>query len=376
MGSARIANKVKKCKMGKENRPILPESGNKMNFKKVMLVFSLIIIVAAVIVLGVSISPKKDVNEDKIRVTVSNFASYDFLRAIIGETDNIELVFLLGPGKDTHSYELTAQDLITIQNSDVFVYIGENVENWSSKVLESMDLNNTKVLCIAEDIVVSNDKGAEESAHLESADGAIAEEANDEHKEDEHVEDLHTGHNHELDAFDEHIWTSPENAIIMIKALEKMISEIDAENASAYRENAESYIKQIEAVDGKIKEIIDNKVRDRLVFGDKMPMQYFIEYYDLEVSAAFTGCSTEAEPSASIIAHLVDTVRAEAIPVVLFIEMGNEKVANTIVNEVGNGCVAMQIQTLHNVSKEDFESGQTWVSLMERNLDVLRKALQ
>ena len=342
-----------------------------MNLKKVMLIILLIVIIAAVIVLGVSISPKKDVNDDKIRVTVSNFASYDFLRAIVGDCDNIDLVFLLGPGKDTHSYELTAQDLITIQESDVFVYIGENVENWSSKVLGTLDMNNTRVLCIADDIVVSTDKGAEESAHLESVNGNEMRFENVEHKEAE----SHEGHNHEFNAFDEHIWTSPENAIIMINALEKMISEIDSENASLYKNNAQSYIKQIEAVDGKIKEIVDNKVRDRLVFGDKMPMQYFIEHYDLKVSAAFTGCSTEAEPSASIIANLVNMVRAEKIPVVLYIEMGNEKVANTIVNEVGNGCVAMQIQTLHNVSKEDFESGQTWVSLMERNLEVLRKAL-
>ena len=349
-----------------------------MNIKKVVLMILLVVIIVGIIGLGVSIGSKNDENigdANRIKVTVSNFASYDFLRAIIGDADNIDLVFLLGPGKDTHSYELTAQDLITIQNSDVFVYIGENVENWSSKVLESMDLNNTRVLCIADDIVVSNDKGTEESAHLEIVDGTVADDGNDEQVEDLHIDHNHN-HEHELNAFDEHIWTSPKNAIIMIKALEKMISEIDAENAGVYKANAESYIKEIEAVDGKIKEIVDSKVRDRLVFGDKMPMQYFIEYYDLEVSAAFTGCSTEAEPSASIIADLVDMVRNEAIPVVLFIEMGNEKVANTIANEVGNGCVAMQIQTLHNVSKEDFESGQTWVSLMERNLEVLRKALQ
>jgi len=342
-----------------------------MNVKKVMLIILLIVIVGVLIVLGISISPKKEVNSDKIKVTVSNFASYDFLRAIIGDTENIDLVFLLGPGKDTHSYELTAQDLITIQDSDVFVYVGENVENWSSRVLETLDMSNTRVICIADDIIVENESEVVEHLHIDEE-----EENGNEHNEGGVREEFNIGHNHEINAFDEHIWTSPENAIIMINTFEKLLSEIDSENASIYKDNSQNYIRQIEMIDGKIKAIVDNKVRDRLVFGDKMPMQYFIDYYDLKVSAAFSGCSTEAEPSASIIADLVTIVRDEDIPVVLYIEMGNEKVANTIANEVGNECKAMQIQTLHNVSKEDFESGQTWVSLMERNLDVLKVVLQ
>ena len=296
-------------------------------------------------------------NENKIRITVSNFASYDFLRAIIGDTETIDLVFLLGPGKDTHSYELTAQDLITIQESDAFVYVGENVEKWSTKIIETLDMNNTKVLCISEDIDVEK----KETEHL--------------HSKENDVENHEGEHHHGLNAFDEHIWTSPENAIIMIKKLEKMLSEIDKENEFIYKENSQKYINEIENVDQKIQKIVNDKVRNRLVFGDKMPMQYFIDYYSLDVLAAFTGCSTETEPSASIIANLVDVVKNENIPVVLYIEMGNEKVANTIVREVGGECEAMQIQTLHNVSKEDFENGETWVTLMERNLEVLKKGL-
>ncbi len=107
-----------------------------------------------------------------------------------------------------------------------------------------------------------------------------------------------------------------------------------------------------------------------------MPMQYFIDYYGLEVSAAFDGCSTETEPSAKTIAYLQDKAKEEQIPVILYIELNDGRVAKTIANEVGNGCKAMQIQTLHNVSYDDFKNGETWVSLMERNVDVLKTALQ
>ena len=294
----------------------------------------------------------KQKDSDKIQVVASNFASYDFLRAIIGDDENIQLTFLLGPGKDAHSYDPTAQDLITIQNADLFVYVGGEMEKWADKVLDSLENDNTKTICIADDVDTIEEK---------EVDGA--EETEEEEEEEE-------------GAFDEHIWTSPANAIKMVNSLEKAMEEVDNSNASKYKQNAEKYIAQIKEVDNKIQDIVDNKARDRLIFGDKMPMQYFIDYYNLEVTAAFNGCSTETEPSASTIAYIERKVKEEKIPVVLYIELNNGKVAKTIADEAGNGCEALQIQTLHNVSLDDFKQGETWVSLMTRNLDVLRKALQ
>ena len=321
-----------------------------MNLKKIILVILLILIVigATFAIFKSGKNTKKDTN--KIQVVVSNFASYDFLRAIIGDNNNVELTFLLGPGKNSHSYEPTAQDLIAIQNADLFVYVGGEMEQWADKVLESLDNKNIKVICIADSVETIEEK---------EVDGAEEEEEEEEEG-----------------AFDEHIWTSPSNAIKMVSSLEKAMEEIDTNNAEKYKKNAENYIAQIKDVDSKIQQIVDNKVRDRLIFADKMPMQYFMDYYDLQVSAAFSGCSTETEPSAKTIAYLLEKVKTEKIPVVLYIELNPGRVANTIVREAGNGCEAMQIQTLHNVSLDDFNNGETWVSLMTRNIEVLKKALQ
>lgn len=322
-----------------------------MNFKKIILI---ILAVAIFIGAGFAIIKTGELNnknKDKLQVVVSNFASYDFARAIIGDNKDVELTFLLGPGKDAHSYEPTASDLIKIQNADLFVYVGGEMEKWSDKVMESLENTDNKVICIADYV----DKIDEEEV-----DGAEAEEEEEE----------------EEGAFDEHIWTSPANAIKMVETLEKAMEEIDETNKEKYKTNAESYIAKIKEVDGKIQEIVDNKKRDRLIFADKMPMQYFINYYKLEVSAAFSGCSTEVDPSAKTIAYLENKIKEDKIPVVLYIELNNGKVAKTIANEIGNGTEAMQIQTLHNVSLDDFKNGETWVSLMTRNLDVLKKALQ
>lgn len=322
-----------------------------MKLKKIMLLAILVAIILTSIIIGIHASKKaKTNNTDKIKVTVSNFASYDFLRAIIGNNDNVELTFLLGPGKDSHSYEPTAQDLITIQNSDLFVYVGGEMEKWADRVLDTLETGKTEIICIA-DIA---DKMEEKE--IDGAD------------ENEHE------HEHEEGAFDEHVWTSPQNAIKMINALENEMEKIDNKNSNTYKENSNKYIEKIKNVDSKIQNVVNNKVRDRLVFADKMPMQYFIDYYKLQVTAAFDGCSTETEPSAKTIAYIENKVKEEKIPVILYIELNNGAVAQTIANETG--AKAIQIQTLHNVSKKDFDNGETWVSLMERNIDVLREALQ
>ena len=319
-----------------------------MKAKKIILIIIAIIMVLSIIFAMFKSGNNNKKDSNKIQVVVSNFASYDFLRAVIGQNENIELSFLMGPGKEAHSYEPTAQNLISIQNSDLFVYIGGEMEKWSDKVLESIKTDDTKVICIAD---FAN--------KIEEQDVDGAEEEEEEEEEG---------------AFDEHIWTSPENAIKMVKALEKAMEELDSSNSSKYKENAEKYITQIKDIDSKIQNIVDNKVRDRLIFADKMPMQYFINYYDLKVSAAFNGCSTETEPSAKTIAYLQNKVKEEKIPVVLYIELNPGKVAQTIADETG--AKTMQIQTLHNVSLDDFNNGETWISLMTRNIDVLKKALQ
>lgn len=292
---------------------------------------------------------KSQISSDKLSIVVTTFSTYDFSRQIV--EDNADVIYLLGPGVDSHGYEPSAADLIKIKNADVFIYIGGEMEKWAEKVFETdtIDESKTKIIRVTDCI---------DTIEEMEVDGA--EEENDD--EDENG------------AFDEHIWASPTNAKLMIDYLGKEFGKIDSDNQELYQKNANEYIAKIEELRVKIQEIIDNKKRDRLIFADKMPMQYFLNEFGLKASAAFNGCSTETEPSTKTVTYLINKVKEENIPVILYIELSSGKTAISIAKETGSE--AMQIQTLHNVSKDDFEAGETYVSLMTRNLNVLEKALK
>ena len=312
-----------------------------MKLKKIILIFLLAVIVLSVIFLAFySGKISKKIETNKMNIVVTNFVAYDFVKHITG--DKVNVVLIVSPGVESHNYDPTAHDLALIENSDLFIYIGGEVESWATRIIETTDLSQTKLLCLLDTVEL-----IEES----EVDGAEKEE-----------------HHEEQKSFDEHIWTSPANAIKMMQGIEQVISKLDEKNEQVYHENANKYISEIKQVQGKIQEIVDNKVRNRLIFADKMPMQYFVNEFGLEVSAAFSGCSS------GTIAYLIDKIKEEKIPVVLYIELSTGNIAKTISEETG--CEMLRIESLHNVTKNDFDNGETYVSLMTRNLDVLKKALQ
>ena len=323
-----------------------------MKTKKIILVVLLVLIFFAGIFV-LAISGKSENNSDKKQIVVTNFATYDFVRKIVGESDEFEITFLLEPGMDSHGYEPTAKDIIKIKNADAFIYVGGELEEWADRIVENLD-DSKKAICLLDmaDLIKETEVDGAEHVH--------------EHEEFEGANEV------ELE-YDSHVWTSPANSIKIVRNLANLICDLDEENEEEYSQNAEEYIAQIKNVQNEIQKIVDNRVRDRLVFGDRMPMQYFINEFGLEVSAAFNGCSSDAEPSSKTISYLIDRVKSENIPVVLYIELGNGMVAQTIADETGSQIA--QIQSFHNVSKDDFYNGETYVSLMIRNLEVLKKAL-
>ena len=223
-----------------------------------------------------------------------------------------------------------------------------------------------------------------ETVAEESVEGMMEEKGHDheESREEEADHDHEAGHEHshsgdssheEHEEADEHVWTSPVKAAEITEAIAQKMAELDPANADDYLANAQDYEAKILDLDAQFRQIAENAERKVLVFGDRFPIRYFAEGYGLDYFAAFPGCSSESEPSAATLAFLIDKVREEEIPVVFSIEFSNGNIARAICESTG--AVQRTYNSCHNVTKEQMENGETYVSLMSGNLETIREAL-
>jgi zinc transport system substrate-binding protein len=307
--------------------------------------------------------------ENKITVTATIFAPYDFVRAIAG--DRVNLTMLLPPGSESHSFEPTPRDIITIQNSNAFFYIGGESDVWVDKILNSVE---------AEGRAAKSFDAMKILALMDSVD--VVEEEIVEGMEDEEADEsggLTLETEPELPAqlppeYDEHVWTSLKNAKRIVQAITETLCAADPANAGFYRQNAAEYTLKLDALDLKFQEVVDGGKRRTIVFGDRFPFRYFADDYGLSYFAAFPGCSTETEPSAATVAFLINKIKSESIPVVFYIELSNERMADTI--SEATGAKKLLLHAGHNISKKDFENGMTYLDLMTANVANLKEALQ
>ncbi len=370
---------------------------------------AILIALCLVTVPACSTSPSgnPDTGEDKVSVVTTNFPPYDFTREIAG--DKAEVTMLLPPGAESHSFEPTPQDIIKIGDSDIFIYTGGESDVWVDEILESLDGSDTKIIkmmdsvdVVEEEIVEGmeedghdhghEEEGHEEDAHSdEHADESHAEEEHtdehtDDHAEEEsHIEDEHSDehaeeenhaedeHAHEGVVLDEHVWTSPKNAQKIVATISETLQSIDTSNADLYAENTARLTEELAVLDNEFREIVNGAVRHTFVFGDRFPLRYFADEYGLEYFAAFPGCSTDTEPSAQTVAFLIDKIRDEKIPAVFHIEFSNEKMAETIADETG--VKNLLFHSAHNVSKDEMDAGEGYISLMRANEARLKEAL-
>ena len=308
----------------------------------------LILVTLAAILYGVS-GCKQNQNaitrnvDGKINVSVTIFPPFDFVRQIA--RDRVNLTMLLSPGAESHSFEPSPRDIITIQNSNVFIYVGGDSDKWVYRILQSMNTDKMKIL-----------------AMIDTVDAV----------EEEIVEGMEAEDEDEI-AYDEHVWTSPRNVILIINAITELLSEADPANAAFYRQNAATYNEELAQLDIAFREVVAGANRNTIVFADRFPFRYFADAYGLTYFAAFPGCSTETEASAATVAFLINKIRTEKIPVVFHIELSNERMADTISGETG--AKKLLLHACHNISKQDFDAGLGYLDFMRRNVENLREAL-
>ena len=302
--------------------------------------------------------------KEPLKIICTNFASYDFVRQIVG--DKAEVTMLLKPGAEAHSYEPSPKDIQAIGKSDLFVYTGGDSDEWVDGMLSSIDKSKLKTLKMMDTVKLYEEEMSE----------GMQEEEHEHHHDDKdhhHDDKEHHHDGEEGPEMDEHVWTSPANAIQIVKALTETISGLDKDNAQTYQKNAEAYIAKLEKLDKDFHDVIDHAKRKEIIVGDRFPFLYFAKEFGLTYYAAFPGCSTDTEANPATIAFLVDKVKEDHIPVVFHIEMSNEQMSKAIAE--ATGAKNELLNAVHNVSDEEFKKGVTYIDLMNHNVKVLKEAL-
>ena len=295
---------------------------------------------------GCAARETEEKDSSKLQIVCTNFPAYDFAREIAGNRAQIKL--LIKPGAEVHSYEPAPKEVVAIQESDLFICNGGESEDWVESLVGE-DVNILRMMECVETVA-------------ESGEGIYAAEDEHDHEHDDGKEEL-----------DEHVWTTPGNAAKICYALCDKLCEADPENANEYMLNYEVYNAKLMELDIEIRTTVLNGVRDTLVFADRFPMRYFTREYGLKYYAAYPGCASQTEPSAKTVAFLIDHVREENIPAVLYMEFSNEKMADVICEDTG--CKKLPFYSAHSVTAQQFEDGVTYLDLMRMNIETLKEAL-
>ena len=354
------------------------------NLKKLWAIFGLVLVVG---LLAFLVLNREKFEQKKYSVVSTSFPGYDFARAVTKNT-NISTKMLVKPGAETHTYEPTPQDIIDIKNADMFIYVGGDSDTWVKKILKDVDTKKTHVVklvdlvsTVEEEIVEGMEDEDEhehdhDHDHEHDHDHKHSHEHNHSHNHDhdhDHDHDDHDHHDHDEEEgaeIDEHVWTSPKNAMEIVKKIAKVASEIDADEKTKINDNAEKYVAEIAKVDKDLHQAIDGKISE-IVVADRFPFRYFADEFGLKYAAAFSGCSEQTEASAKIISFLINKVKQDKVKKIYKIELSNGKIAETVGKDTG--AEVLELHSAHNVTADDFSKGVTYVDLMKRNLVALSK---
>lgn len=295
--------------------------------------------------------PCLSVSADEISIVTTIFSEYDWVQEIVGDNPgNINLTLLSESGVDLHSYQPTAEDILTISGCDLFIYVGGESDEWAEDILDmtSDDLETINLLNSISDLLLEE----------EAVEGMESEE------EEEGV-------------MDEHVWLSLKNAEVLVNVITEKITELDPDNADYYMNNAEAYINSLEDLDEAYQMAVENASGDTLLFADRFPFRYLASDYGLTYYAAFSGCSAETEASFETIVFLAEKVDELGLNYVLTVDGADGKIAETVISSTDTqDQEILTMNSMQSINTSDIEDGATYLLIMQENLAILTQALE
>lgn len=326
----------------------------------------LILVLAGIMALVVggcstdSIASEKE--DSAISIVCTVFPSYDWIREIVGDSENFELTYLMDSGFDLHNYVMSTEDMIKIKESDILIHVGGESDEWVDKLLENGGLENVRVVNLLEllgDLAkdAPNIEGVEEH-----------EEHEHEHEDEEHKEQEHGS--------EEHIWVSIKNAKKLVRELSNIVVEYDKENLNSIEQNTNVYLKELDDIDKNYYAALTNSTKNTVVFADKFPFMYLFEDYGIHYYAAFNGCSAESEASFDTIAFLSDKVNELNLNSIFILRGSDRSIAQTVIrNTSSKNQNILELDSMDTVNGEDAKE-MRYTDLLQKNLEKIIEGLK
>ncbi|MGI6653800.1 MAG: metal ABC transporter substrate-binding protein [Christensenellales bacterium] len=322
--------------------------------------------------------------QNTLRIVCTIFPIWDWTRQVLGDQlSDVELILLQKTGTDLHSFQPSAQDFVSLSTADVLIYNGGVSDAWVEAAIRQSQNPDLRTLNLMDalgdraqpDTLVEGMQPTEhnhEHGHEEDADHdhehEHEEDTNHKHEHEHHDESAHT---------DEHIWLSVKNAQVLVEAIRDALCEADGEHAAAYAQNAQVYLEKLQALDVQYAQVVANVEHPALLFGDRFPFRYLMADYGIDYYAAFSGCSAEAEASFQTIAFLAGKVDELKLSSVIRLDGSDGRIAQAVVNATtARNQQVLVLDSMQSITWHDVEQGQTYLSIMEKNLDTLKTAFQ
>lgn len=336
--------------------------------KKSKLIFLIVFIIF--LVSGCSFERTNTENDnDRIKIITTLFPQYDFARSIA--KDNAEVILLLPPGMEAHAYEPSPQDIANIKKADIFIYTGEAMEPWAHKIIHNLNNESLIVVDASKNIDLMDEDEHDDHNH-------DLEDAHDDHDHD--LEDVYDDHNHDLDGNahshdgkDPHIWLDPIYAIEIVNNILEGLVEADPSNASFYQENARAYKDELKELDVKFIEAFEKTKSKTIIYAGHFAFGYFAKRYDLSHISPYVGFTPDAEPTPQRIVKIINAINETGLKAIYYEELIDPKVAKVISD--GTGADMYLLHGAHNVTKDELNSGISYIQIMEENLEKLKKGL-
>lgn len=300
----------------------------------------------------------KEMNKEtgNLKIVATLFPDYSFAKELAKDAD---VTLLLPPGVDSHTFEPGPDDMKLLKEADLVIYTGDYMEEWFKKIRESLALDENKIVDASKGIELIK-SGYDEDEH-------------DEHDEDdEHDEhDEHDHHHHHL--YDPHIWTSPKLAKVMCENIYEGLAKVDKENESTYKKDLDAYLKELDKIDEEFTSAVSESKDATMYFSSPFALKYFARDYKINARSIYQTCASDSEPSAKDMALIIDEMKEKDAKVIYYEELTDPKMAREIANETGAEPVLFH--SCHNLSKDDFGKGLTYLEIMKNNVEALRKGL-